>query len=129
MHPRGSSREETVCAELAGEWTKLGHERSAESKKDQAARWGPVCVVRVATGSVGSRRSLGMTLAPARWAAWAEVVRDHRSVRGFPISIVDNAFEKEEHVARRPKPLSTGGGMEAFSSSHHADALIESVVL
>ena len=82
----------------------------------------------LAIGGVGGRRFLGMTPVPGRRNTWTEMVRDHRNVRGLPISIVGNVFDKKEHVAQRSMPLSTGGEMKVFSSKQGTPMQLSSLL-
>ena len=89
----GNDRDGT-SAELVTEWEGLKCEWP-NANKSKVARWAQGCPARMAIGGVGGGHFLGILPAPAQWPAWADMVDDHRNVRGPTIEAA------RTHVAAR----------------------------
>ena len=76
----------------------------------------------MAFGGVGGRRIFGLTPEPAPWSAWADTVRDHRGVRGFPIEYVGVNGGAGDSLAQRAEPLPPSGEIKIYSSGGGARA-------
>ena len=101
---------ERTCAEMVAEWKRLGPEWP-NGNKSGVARWVLGCVMRMATGGVGGRRILGATPEQALRPAWANVVWDHRCVRGLLLEYVHARGDARDRLGKRDESLVTDLGL------------------
>ena len=111
----GNGRKST-CAGLVTERKQSECEWS-NGNTSNASRWAPGCPVRMAFGGVGGGHFLGITPVPVQWSAWADMVDDHRNVRGLMLEFVGARCDAGVRLGERAKPLSPGGEMQVISSN------------